>query len=65
MSDDTTNGATDGRPRHGVVAVASDPWRAFEHIERLEHICQMVLASGVRPSQTRLPDTQPLRQEAA
>lgn len=54
-----------GLDRHGVVAVASDPWRAFEHIERLEHICQMVLASGVRPSQARLPDTQPLRQEAA
>lgn len=36
-----------GLDRHGVVAVGSDPWQAFEHIERLEHICQMVLASGV------------------
>ena len=33
---------------HGVVAIDSSPWRAFEHIERLEHICQIVLASGVR-----------------
>lgn len=33
---------------HGVVAVDSTPWRAFEHIERLEHICKIVLASGVQ-----------------
>lgn len=31
---------------HGVVAVDETPWRAFEHIERLEHICKIVLASG-------------------
>lgn len=31
---------------HGVVAVDTSPWRAFEHIERLEHISQIVLASG-------------------
>ena len=31
---------------HGVVAIATSPWRAFEHIERLEHICKIVLASG-------------------
>ena len=30
---------------HGVVAVDVTPWRAFEHIERLEHICQIVLAA--------------------
>jgi len=30
---------------HGVVAIDSTPWRAFEHIERLEHICKIVLAS--------------------
>jgi L-fuculose-phosphate aldolase len=34
-----------GMDRHGVVAVDETPWRAFEHIERLEHICQIVLAS--------------------
>jgi ribulose-5-phosphate 4-epimerase/fuculose-1-phosphate aldolase len=31
---------------HGVVAIDSNPWRAYEHIERLEHICKIVLASG-------------------
>jgi ribulose-5-phosphate 4-epimerase/fuculose-1-phosphate aldolase len=31
---------------HGVVAIDETPWRAFEHIERLEHICKIVLASG-------------------
>jgi L-fuculose-phosphate aldolase len=31
---------------HGVVAVDTSPWRAYEHIERLEHICRIVLASG-------------------
>jgi L-fuculose-phosphate aldolase len=38
-----------GQAQHGVTAVAPDPWTAFEHIERLEHICQIVLASGVEP----------------
>lgn len=33
---------------HGVVAVDTSPWRAYEHIERLEHICKIVLASGAR-----------------
>jgi len=32
---------------HGVVAVATSPWRAFEHVERLEHICKIVLCSNV------------------
>lgn len=31
---------------HGVVAIDHSPWSAYEHIERLEHICQIVLASG-------------------
>ena len=31
---------------HGVVSIDTTPWRAYEHIERLEHICQIVLASG-------------------
>jgi len=34
-----------GIDRHGVVAVDTSPWRAFEHIERLEHICKIVLAA--------------------
>jgi L-fuculose-phosphate aldolase len=33
-----------GLDRHGVVAVDTSPWRAFEHIERLEHICKIILA---------------------
>lgn len=39
-----------GQKGHGVCAVAKNPWDAFEHIERLEHICQITLASGVSPS---------------
>ena len=35
-----------GLDRHGIVAVAKDAWSAFEHVERLEHICQIALASG-------------------
>lgn len=31
---------------HGVVAIDTSPWRAFEHIERLEHICKIILVSG-------------------
>lgn len=31
---------------HGVVAIDTSPWRTYEHIERLEHICKIVLASG-------------------
>ena len=34
---------------HGVCAVAQNPWDAYEHIERLEHICEIALKSGVRP----------------
>jgi L-fuculose-phosphate aldolase len=39
-----------GQAQHGVCAVASDPWAAYEHIERLDHICEIVLKSGVRPA---------------
>jgi len=31
---------------HGVVSIDTSPWRAFEHIERLEHICKIVLSAG-------------------
>lgn len=46
--DDSGNIAYDivGIRGHGVVAVDTSPWRAYEHIERLEHICKIVLASG-------------------
>ncbi len=39
-----------GQKAHGVCAIGKSPWDAFEHIERLEHICQIVLASGVSPN---------------
>ena len=32
---------------HGVCAIGPNPWDAFEHIERLEHICEIALKSGV------------------
>lgn len=36
-----------GQANHGVCAVAMDPWAAYEHIERLDHICEIVLKSDV------------------
>jgi L-fuculose-phosphate aldolase len=46
--DDQGNIAYDvvGIKGHGVVAIGTSPWQAYEHIERLEHICKIVLASG-------------------
>lgn len=38
-----------GQKNHGVTAVGKNPWEAFEHIERVEHICQIVLSSGIQP----------------
>jgi len=38
-----------GQENHGVCAVAGDPWSAYEHIERLDHICEIALKSGVQP----------------
>lgn len=38
-----------GQAGHGVCAIGKSPWDAFEHIERLEHVSQIVLASGVSP----------------
>jgi ribulose-5-phosphate 4-epimerase/fuculose-1-phosphate aldolase len=48
--DDYGNVAYDivGIKGHGVVSIDTSPWRAYEHIERLEHICKIVLASGKR-----------------
>jgi len=40
-----------GQKNHGVTATGADPWEAFEHIERVEHICKIVLASGVVPGE--------------
>ena len=38
-----------GQAAHGVCAIGPNPWDAYEHIERLEHICEIVLRSGVKP----------------
>ena len=38
-----------GQKNHGVCAVGPNPWDAYEHIERLEHICEIVLRSGIKP----------------
>jgi ribulose-5-phosphate 4-epimerase/fuculose-1-phosphate aldolase len=35
-----------GLDRHGIVAIGKDALTAFEHVERLEHICKIVLVSG-------------------
>lgn len=40
-----------GQHNHGVCSVAPDPWTAYEHIERLDHVCEVVLASGVTPAE--------------
>ena len=32
-----------GLDRHGIVSIGEDPWSAFEHVERLEHICKIYL----------------------
>ena len=37
-----------GLDRHGIIAIGKDAWNAFEHVERLEHICQIVLTSNCR-----------------
>ncbi len=34
---------------HGVCAIGKNPWDAYEHIERLEHICEIALRSGRQP----------------
>lgn len=34
-----------GQEQHGVCSVGLSPWDAFEHIERLEHICQIAMIS--------------------
>ena len=34
-----------GIPNHGTVSIGSNPYDAFEHVERLEHIATIVLLS--------------------
>lgn len=38
-----------GQAGHGVCSISDSPWSAFEHIERLNHACEIVLLSGVSP----------------
>lgn len=38
---------------HGVCAVGDNPWDAYEHIERLDHICEIVLKSGRSPNERK------------
>lgn len=38
-----------GQVGHGICAVGKNPWEAYEHVERLDHICEIVLKSGVKP----------------
>lgn len=38
-----------GQANHGCTVIGKSPWDCFHHLERLEHICQIVLASGVSP----------------
>jgi len=40
-----------GQAAHGVCSVGANPWDAYEHIERLEHICEIALRSGRKPPQ--------------
>ena len=35
-----------GLEQHGIIAIAKDAWSALEHVERVESICQVVLAAG-------------------
>ena len=48
INDGSTKYDIVGIDGHGVVAIGETPWQSFEHIERLEHICKIVLVSGKR-----------------
>lgn len=45
-ADGSINSHIIGLHMHGVVAVDVDPWLAYGHIERLNHVCEIVLAAG-------------------
>jgi L-fuculose-phosphate aldolase len=36
-----------GLDRHGVIAIGSTPEQAFEHIERLERVCKIILGANL------------------
>jgi L-fuculose-phosphate aldolase len=35
-----------GLEQHGIIVIAKDAWSALEHVERLDHICEIALAAG-------------------
>jgi L-fuculose-phosphate aldolase len=37
-----------GIPNHGVVSIGENVYEAFEHVERLEHISQIVMMSKIK-----------------
>jgi len=38
-----------GQQGHGVFIQANNPWDCYEHLERLEHACEMILKSRLQP----------------
>ena len=50
-----------GQANHGVCAIGPNPWDAYEHIERLEHICEIVLKSGKKPRAEQYCNYQPVK----
>jgi ribulose-5-phosphate 4-epimerase/fuculose-1-phosphate aldolase len=50
-----------GQANHGVCAIGPNPWDAYEHIERLEHICEIVLKSGKKPNSEQYCDYSPVK----
>ncbi len=43
-----------GQANHGVCAIGDNPWDAYEHIERLEHIAEIALRSGIKPRELEI-----------
>ena len=36
-----------GQANNGACAVSTDLWADYEHVERLNHICKIILKSGL------------------
>lgn len=63
MTEDDTNRVKYdiiGQANHGVCAIGPNPWDAYEHIERLEHVCEIVLKSGKKPRPDQYCSYQPV-----
>jgi len=37
-----------GLEKHGVIAIGTSIWNAFEHLERLNHVCEILLLANAR-----------------